>query len=74
MIDLKPCPFCGGAPALRMERETAGHGDVMSVAMVSCANCFASTRAADRMFMGRQEEIERKAVECAVERWNRRTE
>lgn len=59
MIELKPCPFCGGKARLFV------NGGVR----VICPKCYASTRIlTDKM------EYESNAVETVIEAWNRRAD
>lgn len=74
MTYLKPCPFCGCDAYVFAEHRRLGHGDNPLVLQVRCVNCTARTESSIMEFTGRQADIERKAWECAVERWNRRVE
>lgn len=59
MIELKPCPFCGGKPRLF----------VSNGVRVICSKCYASTKVlTDRM------ENDSNATERVIEAWNRRSE
>ena len=57
MVELKPCPFCGGKARLF----------VNSGVRVICTKCYASTR-----IMSDEIEYDSRAVEMVVEVWNRR--
>lgn len=63
MIDLKPCPFCGGAAKLRVSEEAWD-----SSVYVECTKCGASTKMWPYVF----EFEEEGATNRAVESWNRR--
>lgn len=57
MVELKPCPFCGGKARL-----FAGNG-----VRVLCTKCGATTR-----ILVDSERIETNAVEDVIEAWNMR--
>lgn len=59
MIELKPCPFCGGKARLFV------NGGVR----VICPKCYASTR-----ILTDEMEYESNAVETVIEAWNRRAD
>lgn len=59
MIELKPCPFCGGKARLFV------NGGVR----VICPKCYASTR-----ILTDEMEYESNAVETVIEVWNRRAD
>lgn len=64
MIDLKPCPFCGGGAKVEIYEDAWD-----SYATVECQECGASAKKWPYVF----EFEEQGATDRAVESWNRRT-
>ena len=59
MVDLKPCPFCGGKARLFV------NDGVRAI----CSKCYAGT-----MILTDNMEYESNAVETVIEAWNRRAD
>jgi Lar family restriction alleviation protein len=69
MIQLKPCPFCGGTP--RGWCRSAVHGPTDELAYngyVSCTQCTAKVRSAHQHPVGPE------AIADAARNWNRRVQ
>lgn len=72
MLELKPCPFCGGKPYLEKCHRAFIHAKSTRVAFVRCMNCHARTGRFELADYGRTShsaEAEAKAIEA----WNTRT-
>jgi Lar family restriction alleviation protein len=70
MIELKPCPFCGG------ENVGIYAFNIVVDARVECRDCGASSgeHNAEHVDGESHEEYEARCVELAVTAWNRRAE
>lgn len=64
MIDLKPCPFCGGEA--KMFVQSGEYGGVC----VKCMSCWCQTAIRTDGCIARAEKTN--AVELCIEAWNRR--
>ena len=73
MIELKPCPFCGGKPYLETRHRAFIQAQTTRVAFVRCTKCNARTNRFELQSFGRTSSS-KEANEKAAEAWNRRTD
>lgn len=66
-LELKPCPFCGGAARVKDDVKCYGHGDYDKSAYVTCCYCHATGEKFYKRYC--KGDLE----ETAVAAWNRRT-
>lgn len=71
MIELKPCPFCGGNGRLEKRSQCEGFGCYTTYVYVACQNCGARGGEADSYFNGSDE---RKLTLLAIDSWERRAD
>lgn len=72
MIELKPCPFCGGKAYLERHHRAFINGETSIVTYVRCTVCNARSgreKIADYGRTSRSSEAERKVIEA----WNKRS-
>ena len=70
-MELKPCPFCGGEPYVEGNHRAFIKAKTTRVAFVRCRRCNARTARFELKDFGCTSHS-RKAVEKAVEAWERR--
>ena len=68
MLDLKPCPFCGGEPYFLKPRHEKG--TAFDTMMIECKHCGALPYGVS-VYDGKKEEDKKAAI---AKFWNRRTE
>ena len=71
MIELKPCPFCGGKAKLRKQNRTIVEHQTQRNCYVYCTECDGRGK---RYLEGNTQEDHIIARQLAVESWNRRAE
>jgi len=68
MVDLKPCPFCGGEPRAWCRSVPAPKDEIRYNGYVSCTACLAKVRSSYQHVTGPE------AIADAAGSWNRRVE
>lgn len=67
VVELKPCPFCGGEAKLISKKDSCGHGLCVDEYFVKCTVCESTGKSAS--------DYRKTAAECkteVVDAWNRR--
>ena len=73
MLELKPCPFCGGEAYLEKSHRAFVDAKTTRVSFVRCTVCNARSGRVKLSDYGRTAHSD-KAEQKAVEKWNTRTE
>lgn len=81
MVDLKPCPFCGGKPTVRNQHDDERFG-YRETWEVRCSQCFASAPGSsyfpygEWVGSGKPNIIQDRdaQIQIAYDNWNRRSE